>query len=96
VDDAYQTFFTEHMVESDKKQTMVNVVNSVCDHQDNSALDQDVAAFRPLQQQSQQRNQQQGSNYRGNQSKGQFNNKGSFKNKKPATQYQGSNNSRNG
>ncbi len=42
VDDAYQTFFTEHRVESDKKQTMVNKVNSVSDDQDNSAPDHDM------------------------------------------------------
>ncbi len=52
VDDAYQTFFTEHRVESDKIQTIINVVNSVNNNQDNSASDQDVAAFRPQQQQS--------------------------------------------
>jgi hypothetical protein len=96
VDDAYQTFFIDHRVESDKKQTMINVVNSTDDNQDNSAPDQDVAAFQPQQQQSQQRNQQQGSNYQGNQSKGPFNNKNLFQKNRPAAQHQGSNNSRNG
>jgi hypothetical protein len=97
VDNAYQTFFTEHRVESDKKQTMaVNVVNSFDDDQDNSVQDQDVAAFRPQQQRSQQRNKQQASNYRENQSTGQFNNKPSFPKSKLAAQHQGSNHSKNG
>jgi hypothetical protein len=62
IDDAFQTFFMDQGVESDKKQSMINVVNAVDNEQDNLSPEQDVATFRPQQQQrSQQRYQQQGS-----------------------------------
>ena len=65
VDDAYETFFTDHRVETDKKErAMVNVIN---DEEDsgNASTEQDIAAFRPQQRQQQQRyGQQQNSNYR--------------------------------
>ena len=68
VDDAYDTFFTDHRVENDKKErAMVNVID---DEQDsgNATTEQDIAVFRPQQRQQQQRyGQQQNSNYRSNQ-----------------------------
>jgi hypothetical protein len=68
VDDAYDTFFTDHRVESDKRErTMVNVINNEEDSC-NNATEQDIAAFRPQQRQQQQRYApQQNSNYRNNQ-----------------------------
>jgi hypothetical protein len=63
VDDAYQTFFTEHRVESDKKQTMINEVNSVNDDQDNSAPDHDMLRSGHNNSDPSNGNQQQGSNY---------------------------------
>jgi hypothetical protein len=68
VDDAYDTFFTDHRVETDKKErAMVNVINEE-EESTNSATEQDIAAFRPQQCQQQQRyTPQQNSNYRNNQ-----------------------------
>jgi hypothetical protein len=68
VDDAYDTFFTDHRVESDKKErNMVNVIKEEEDSSNNAA-EQDIAAFRPQQRQQQQRYvTQQNSNYRNNQ-----------------------------
>jgi hypothetical protein len=68
VDDAYQTFFTDHRVETDRKErAMVNVINEE-EESTNSATEQEVAAFRPQQCQQQQRyTLQQNSNYRNNQ-----------------------------
>jgi hypothetical protein len=63
VSNAYQTFFTEHRVEVDKKSTLVHIVNAINIDQDHLVQDQDVAVFRPQQQKMQQRYQQQGSNY---------------------------------
>ena len=54
VDDAYDTFFTDHRVESDKKErNLVNVINEEEDSS-NNATEQDIAAFRPQQCQQQQ------------------------------------------
>jgi hypothetical protein len=51
VDDAYQTFFTDHRVETDRKErAMVNVINEE-EESANSATEQDIAAFRPQQRQ---------------------------------------------
>jgi hypothetical protein len=68
VDDAYQTFFTDHRVETDRKERdMVNVINEE-EESANSATEQEIAAFRPQQCQQQQRyTPQQNSNYRSNQ-----------------------------
>jgi len=51
VGDAYQTFFTEHRVEQDKRQSTINIhlVDSNQD-QDVTTPDPNVAAFRPQQQ----------------------------------------------
>ncbi len=54
VDDAYNTFFNDHRVETDKKErAMVNVINEEEDSS-NTATEQDIAAFRPQQRQQQQ------------------------------------------
>ncbi len=68
VDDAYDTFFTDRRVETDKKErAMVNVINEE-EESGNPATEQDIAAFRPQQRQQQQRYvPQQSSNYRNNQ-----------------------------
>jgi hypothetical protein len=68
VDDAYDTFFTNHRVETDKKErAMINVINEEGDST-NTATEQDITAFRPQQRQQQQRYvPQQSSNYRNNQ-----------------------------
>jgi len=49
VDDACQTFFTEHRVEQDKRQPSAKHVHAVEDTQDHNAatMDPNVAAFRP-------------------------------------------------
>jgi hypothetical protein len=93
VDDAYQTFFTEHRVEQDKRQSTISV-HAVEENQDQDAPIQDpnVAAFRPQQQQF--RSQQSGYNNCGNHSRGQGSYKGNSNNR-PA-QNQGSNATRNG
>jgi len=70
VDDAYDTFFTDHRVETDRKErAMVNVINDAEEDSGNVSNEQDIAAFRPQQRQQQQQryNQQQNSNYRSNQ-----------------------------
>jgi hypothetical protein len=63
VDGAYQTFFTEHRVEQDKRQATAINVHAVEDNQGHDATysDPNVAAFRPQwpQQQQQQFRQQQ-------------------------------------
>ena len=70
VDDAYDTFFTDHRVESDKKErNLVNVINEDEDSSNNATeqelAEQDIAAFRPQQRQQQQRyGPQQNPNYR--------------------------------
>jgi hypothetical protein len=47
VDDAYETFFTDHRVDTDKKErSMINVINEE-EESVNSATEQDIAAFRP-------------------------------------------------
>jgi hypothetical protein len=54
VDDAYDTFFTDHRVKTDKKErAMVNVINEEEDSS-TTATEQDIAAFRPQQRQQQQ------------------------------------------
>jgi hypothetical protein len=69
VDDAYDTFFTDHRVETDRKErAMVNVINDAEEDSGNASNETDIAAFRPQQRQQPQRyNQQQNSNYRSNQ-----------------------------
>jgi hypothetical protein len=97
VDDAYDTFFTDHRVENDKKErAMVNVID---DEQESgsASTEQDIAAFRPQQRQQQQRyGQQQTSNYRSNQTQQQKgkSNKNSYPKKTNNTTSQG--NSGNG
>ncbi len=74
VDDAYDTFFTDHRVETDRKErAMVNVINDAEEDSGNVSNEQDIAAFRPQQRQQQQQryNQQQNSNYRSNQNRSQ-------------------------
>jgi hypothetical protein len=87
VKDAYQTFFTDHRVETDKKEHKMNVINVINkDKQDNTPQDQEVTVFRPQQQHPQQRFQQQNSGYKNNQQKGKSNNKGSFQKAKQTSQ----------
>jgi hypothetical protein len=98
VDDAYQTFFTDHRVETDRKErAMVNAINEE-EKTANSSTEQEVAAFRPqqCQQQQQRYTQQQNSSYRGNQNqhKGKQNNKNSYPKKSNPNNLQG--NSGNG
>jgi hypothetical protein len=94
VDDAYQTFFTEHRVEQDKCQPTINVhsVESNPDP-DVTTSDPNVAAFRP-QQPQQFRMQQSRYNNRGNHSRGQNSYKGNSDNR--STQNKGYNSTRNG
>jgi hypothetical protein len=49
VDDAYQTFFMEHRVETDKRQSALNTIHVVEDNpeQNSEVQEQNVAAFRP-------------------------------------------------
>ncbi len=97
VNNAYQTFFTDHRVETDRKErAMVNAVNK---EEETNSQDPDVAAFRPQprQQQQQQRYpQQQNSGYKGNQNqqRGKQNNKNSYPTKSNPSNLQG--NSGNG
>jgi len=72
VDDAYQTFFTEHWVEQDKHQSTAINVHAVEDNQNHDATNTDpnVAAFKPQHLQQQQFHQQQNNNH-GNQTRGQ-------------------------
>jgi hypothetical protein len=99
VDDAYDTFFTDHRVESDKRErTMVNVINNEEDSS-NNATDQDIAAFRPQQRQQQQRYApQQNSNYRNNQNQQQKGkqNKNSYPKKQNYNPQSNSGNTGNG
>jgi hypothetical protein len=74
VDDAYQTFFTEHRVKQDKWQPTAINVHAVEDNLDQCATNTDpnVAAFRPQRpQQQQQFRQQHQYNNQGNHSRGQ-------------------------
>ncbi len=49
VDEAYQTFFTEHRVEQDKCQPTALTVHAIEDHQASEmvTMDPNVAAFQP-------------------------------------------------
>jgi hypothetical protein len=81
VDDAYQTFFTDHRVETDRKErAMVNAINE--DEETATSTEQEVAAFKPQQRQQQQQcyPQQQNSGYKSNQNqqRGKQNNKNSY------------------
>jgi hypothetical protein len=96
VDDAYQTFFTDHRVETDRKErAMVNAIN---EEEETTSPDANVAAFRPQprQQQQQRYPQQQNSGYKGNQNQqmGKQNNKNSYPKKSNPSNLQG--NSGNG
>jgi len=96
VDDAYQTFFTEHRVEQDKRQPTALNVHAVEDNldQESNNTDPNMAAFRPQHPpQQQQFRQQQQYNNRGNRSRGQSSYRG---NSNRSSQNQGSNASRNG
>jgi hypothetical protein len=96
VDDAYQTFFTEHRVEQDKRQPSAINVHAVEENIDQEATNSDpnVAAFRPqCPQQQQQVCQQQQYNNQGNRSRGQSSYRGT---NNRSSQNQGSNTSRNG
>jgi hypothetical protein len=77
VDEAYQTFFTEHRVEQDKRQPTAINVHAVEDQQTSETItmDPNVAAFRPQHPPQQQFRQQQGGN-RGNCARGQGNYRG--------------------
>jgi hypothetical protein len=92
VDDVYQMFFTDHRVETDRKErAMVNAVN---EEEDTNSQDPDVAVFRPKprQQQQQQRYpQQQNSGYKGNQNqqRGKRNNKNSYPKKSNPSNSEG-------
>jgi hypothetical protein len=46
VDDAYQVFFTEHRVETDKKAAAINVVS---EEQNSANTDPEITAFHPQQ-----------------------------------------------
>jgi len=97
VDDAYQTFFTDHRVETDKKErAMVNAINE--EEETATSTEQEIAAFRPQQCQQQQQRypQQQNSGYRRNQNqqRGKQNNKNSYPKKSNQSNSQG--NSGNG
>jgi hypothetical protein len=98
VDDAYQTFFTDHRVETDRKErSMINAVN---DDDETNNQETEIAGFRPQprqQQQQQQRYPQQNSNNKGNQQRGKQNNKSSYPTKSnPSTLQGNSGNSGNG
>jgi hypothetical protein len=61
VDNAYQTFFTDHRVKTDRKErAMVNVINE--EEETSTSTEQDIAAFRPQQRQQQQQRYQQQQN----------------------------------
>ena len=73
VDDAYQTFFTEHRVEQDKRQATATTIHAIEESVVNDAGidDPNVAAFQPQRRQQQQfrgnnRGRGQNSSYRGN------------------------------
>ena len=96
VDEAYQTFFTEHRVEQDKRQPTAINVHAV-ENQQNSevtAADPNVLAFRPQRPPQQQFRQQQSGN-RGNRARGQNSYRGTNYNNR-SSQSQGNNASRNG
>ncbi len=92
VDEAYQTFFTEHRVEQDKRQPTALTVHAIEDHQDpeTANMDPNVAAFRPQRPPQQQFRQQQQNNNRGNCSRGQNNYRGNNNNNR-SSQNQGNN-----
>jgi hypothetical protein len=96
VDEAYQTLFTEHRVEQDKRQPTALTVHAIEDHQDPETvtMDPNVAAFWPQRPPQQQFRQQQTGN-RGNRSRGQNNYRGNSNNNR-SSQNQGNNASRNG
>jgi hypothetical protein len=96
VDDAYQTFFTEHRVEQDKRQPTALNVHAVEDHQDQdtATMDPNVTAFRPQHPPQQQFCPQQNNN-RGNRSRGQNSHRGNNNNNR-SSQNQGNNALRNG
>jgi hypothetical protein len=98
VDDAYQTFFTEHRVEQDKRQPTAIKVHAVEDNLDLDATNTDpnMAAIRPQRPQQQQQFRQQQNNNRGNRSRGQTSYRGSNSNNNRSSKNQGSNASRNG
>jgi hypothetical protein len=96
VDDAYQTFFTDHRVKTDRKErSMINTFN---EDDKTTNPDSEVAAFKPQPwQQQQQRYPQQNSNYKGNQQRGKQNNKNSYpKKSNPSTTQGNAGNSGNG
>jgi hypothetical protein len=98
VEDVYHTFFTDHRVETDRKErAMINAIN---EEEETTNLDLEVAAFRPQpcqQQQQQQYPQQQNSGYKGNQQRGKQNNKKFYPKKSNPPNTQGnSGNSGNG
>jgi hypothetical protein len=97
VDEAYQTFFTEHRVEQDKRQPTALTIHAIEDHQgpETTNMDPNVAAFRPQRPPQQQFRQQQHNNNRGNRSRGQNNYRGNNNNNR-SSQNQGNNASRNG
>jgi len=97
VDDAYQTFFTDHRVETDRNErAMVNAINE--EEENSTLMDQDVAVFRPQQRQQQQQRypQKHNSGYKGNQNqqRGKQNNRNSYPKKSNPSNSQG--NSGNG
>jgi hypothetical protein len=96
VDDAYQTFFTEHRVKQDKRQPTALNVHAIEDHQDQDTanMDPNVAAFRPQRPPQQQFCQQQSNNH-GNRSRGQNSYRGKS-NGNRSSQNKGNNTSRNG
>ncbi len=104
VDDAYDTFFTDHRVESDKKErNLVNVINEDEDSSNNATeqelAEQDIAAFRLQQRQQQQRyGPQQNSNYRNTQNQQQKGkqNKNSYPKKQNYNTQSNSGNTGNG
>ena len=96
VDEAYQTFFTEHRVEQDKRQPTAINVHAVEDQQTSevTAADPNVAAFRQQRPPQQPFRQQQSGN-RGNRARGQNSYRGNnYSNR--SSQNQGNNASRNG
>jgi hypothetical protein len=95
MDDAYQTFFTKHRVEQDKRLLMAINEHAVEDNQDQYVTNMGpyVAAFGPQRpQQQQQFRPQQQYNNRCNRSRGQSSYRG---NNNRSSQNQGSNASRN-
>jgi hypothetical protein len=91
VDDAYQIFFTKHLVEIDKKTAPIHAVS---EEQDTASQDR-RAAFWP-QQKQQPCNSQQNFNNGGNRSRGQGFSRGNFNNRQSNPTQVGSNTARNG